>query len=108
MMHPTQSAPPVTTTLTALRATPVNPAEAAQARLFEQALRAEFAELNRIANTVAARVTQPDRPDCDSPRQPAQLSRIHARIGEVDRLLAALQNRFPHVRFANELPSASA
>lgn len=83
----------------------VNPAEVAQARVFEKVLHAEFVELNRIATTMAARPTASEQ---SGSRQPAQLSRIHARIGEVHGLLEALRDRFPHVRLASELPSASA
>lgn len=128
MVHPTQSAPlalprnsmpdrghwatlsPVshqTFGPTGLMAPPVNPAELAQARLFEKTLQAEFVELNRIAGTMAARPAASQQSGAGG-AQPPQLSRIHARIGEVHRLLEALRDRFPHVRLASELPSASA
>lgn len=74
---------------------PVNPAEVAQARLFEKALQAEYVELNRIAGTMVARPTASE----------AHRSRINARIGEVHGLLEALRDRFPHVRLASELSS---
>ena len=128
MVHPTQSAPlafprnsipdrghwatvsPVSHqmfTPTEVLPRPVNPAELAQARLFEKALQAEFVELNRVAGTLAARPTASQQSDAGGTQSP-QLSRIHARIGEVHRLLEALRGRFPHVRLASELPSASA
>lgn len=127
MVHPTQSAPlalprnsmpdrghwatvsPVSHKMfapTEVLPRPVNPAELAQARLFEKTLEAEFVELNRIAGGLAARPTASQGGAGGS--QPPQLSRIHARIGEVHRLIEALRDRFPHVRLASELPSASA
>lgn len=65
---------------------PTQPAEIAQARVFEQLLQAECAELRDLAHRV--------KPD-DSERAMA-LTQIHARLEEVDGLLRALQGRFPH------------
>lgn len=58
-----------------IAARPVRPAEAAQARLFEDILRAEIAELLNLPSDAR--------------------SELGARIQEVDRLLKALRDRFP-------------
>src|ERR1700761_386790 len=59
---------------------PAQPAEIAQARVFERLLRAECAELQELEHS---------RPSGD-------LTQIRARIDEVQGLLRALQGRFPH------------
>ena len=56
---------------------PLNPAEVAQARRFEQILRAEIAKLEQLAG-----------------RWPADLVEVRGRIDEARRLLETLQGRF--------------
>ncbi|MBO0864441.1 MAG: hypothetical protein J2P16_05145 [Mycobacterium sp.] len=76
-------------------AAPPTSAEVAQARLFEAILQAEFAHLNALAYTMAGpldRLKQADLGGCQPSRE---LMLVHARIDEVQRLLAALQGRFP-------------
>jgi hypothetical protein len=73
---------------------PVQPAEVAQARVFEGLLQAECTELRELAHRIAAGVHQ--QPDSDSSQPPRDLHQIHARIDEVHGLLQALQGRFPH------------
>jgi hypothetical protein len=69
-------------------ARPVNAADMAQARLFDDILERENAELHQRAAKIAA--------SCDGGNPcPDELRRIHARITEVRRLLDALRDRFP-------------
>lgn len=69
---------------------PVQPAEIAQARVFERLLQAECAELQELAR----RMYQQAEPDDSRPS--GELTQIRARIDEVHGLLRALQGRFPH------------
>jgi hypothetical protein len=69
---------------------PAQPAEVAQARVFERLLRAECAELQELAHRIA-RQSEPD-----GSRPSGELAQLRARIDEVDGLLRALQGRFPH------------
>jgi hypothetical protein len=71
-----------------LQRRPPQPAEIAQARVFERLLQAECAELTDLAHRMAGEKYQQSEPD--------ELSQIRARIDEVDDLLRALQGRFPH------------
>jgi hypothetical protein len=73
---------------------PAQPAEIAQARVFERLLRAECVELQELAHRMAADKSQ--HPGPDDARLPGELTEIRARIDEVDGLLRALQGRFPH------------
>lgn len=63
---------------------PAQPAEIAQARVFERLLQAECAELQELAHRM------------DDFRPSGELTQIRARIDEVHGLLRALQGRFPH------------
>ena len=72
---------------------PVNPAEVAQARVFEGLLRAESAELQELAFRTAGAVDQ--QSDMDSSAPSWDLMQIRARIDEVQCLLQALRRRFP-------------
>ena len=72
---------------------PVNPAEVAQARVFEGLLRAESAELQELAFRTAGAVDQ--QSDMDSSAPSWDLMQIRARIDEVQGLLQALRGRFP-------------
>lgn len=69
---------------------PPQPAEIAQARVFERLLQAECVELQELAHRAAADKYQPD-----DVRSAAELTQIRARIDEVHGLLRALQGRFP-------------
>jgi hypothetical protein len=73
---------------------PVQPAEVAQARVFEGLLQAECAELYELAHRMAGAVDQ--QPEKDSATPPWDLLQIRARIDEVQHLLQALRGRFPH------------
>ena len=72
---------------------PVNPAEVAQARVFERLLHAESAELQELACRMAGAVDQ--QSDLDRSASSWDLMQIRARIDEVQRLLQALRGRFP-------------
>jgi hypothetical protein len=72
---------------------PAQPAEIAQARLFEGLLKAECAELQELAQRVAG---ANQRPEPDDSRWSGDLAQIRARVDEVHHLLRALQGRFPH------------
>lgn len=72
---------------------PVQPAEIAQARVFERLLQAEYADLDELAHRMAGAVDrQPDHEGCPPSWD---LMQIRARIDEVQRLLQALRGRFP-------------
>jgi hypothetical protein len=73
---------------------PAQPAEVAQARVFERLLQAEWAELQELARRMAGDKYQ--QPEPDDSRPSGELTQIRARIDEVDGLLRALQGRFPH------------
>ena len=74
----------------ALPRRPAQPAEIAQARVFERLLQAECAELQELAHRIA------QQPGPDDSRPSGELTQIRARIDEVHGLLRALQGRFPH------------
>ena len=69
------------------------PAEIAQARVFEGLLQAECAELQELAHRMTGDKYQ--QPEPDGVRSSGELTQIRARIDEVHRLLRALQERFP-------------
>ena len=73
---------------------PAQPAEIAQARVFERLLQAECAELQELAHRMAGGTYQ--QPEPGDSRPSGELTQIRARIDEVDGLLQALQRRFPH------------
>ena len=73
---------------------PAQPAEIAQARVFERLLQAECAELQELAHRMAGDKYQ--QPEPDDSRPSGELTQIRARIDEVHGLLRALQGRFPH------------
>jgi hypothetical protein len=72
---------------------PPQPAEIAQARVFERLLQAECAELQELAHRMAGDNYQ--QPEPNDSRPPGELTQIRARIDEVHGLLRALQGRFP-------------
>ena len=73
---------------------PPQPAEIAQARVFEGLLQAECAELQELAHRIAGAMDQLS--DSDSSQSSRDLMQMRARIDEVHGLLQALQRRFPH------------
>ena len=70
------------------------PAEIAQARVFERLLRAECAELQQLSDRMAGDKYQ--QPEPDDSRPSGDLAQIRTRVDEVHGLLRALQGRFPH------------
>ena len=85
---------PAFSAASALQRRPAQPAEIAQARVFERLLQAECAELQELAHRMAGDNYQQLGPD--DPRSPGELAQIRARIDEIDGLLRALRGRFPH------------
>lgn len=84
-------------------ARPPHPADVAQSRLFDDLIQAEIRELRALA--ALAERTWRDRSErhTEAPtRLPESVLRVHARIAEVERMLAALRGRFP----GNEICSA--
>jgi hypothetical protein len=73
---------------------PAQPAEIAQARVFERLLQAECAELQELAHRMAGDKYQQTEPDDSRPS--GELTQLRARIDEIHGLLRALQGRFPH------------
>jgi cobalamin biosynthesis Mg chelatase CobN len=73
---------------------PAEPAEIAQARLFERLLQAECAELQELAHRMAGDKYQQPQPEDSRPS--GELAQVRARMDEVHGLLRALQGRFPH------------
>jgi len=73
---------------------PAQPAEIAQARVFERLLQAECAELQELAHRMAG--NQHQQPEPDDSRPSGDLAQIRARVDEVHGLLRALQGRFPY------------
>jgi hypothetical protein len=90
----TTSGSPAFSTASVFPRRPAQPAEIAQARVFERLLQAECAELQELAHRMAGDKYQQAEPD-DS-RLSGELTQIRARIDEVDGLLRALKGRFPH------------
>ena len=84
---------PAFSAATVLPRRPAQPAELAQARVFERLLQAECAELQELAHRMAGDKYQ--QPEPDDFRPSGELE-IRARIDEVHGLLRALQRRFPH------------
>ncbi|MCW2687888.1 MAG: hypothetical protein JWR37_2778 [Mycobacterium sp.] len=76
-------------------ARPVQAADVAQARLFDEILQSEIAELDELAEAAERRwLRRRERgPGADTP--PAPLLRLRERAAEVRRLLGALRDRFP-------------
>ena len=93
--HPrTVSGSPPHSAASVLPRRPAQPAEIAQARVFERLLEAEGVELQELANRIARDSDQ--RPGPDESRASDDLTALHARIDEVHALLRTLHKRFPH------------
>jgi hypothetical protein len=75
------------------KSVPAQPAEIAQARVFEALLQAERAELLDLASRTGRGIDQ--MPDSDGSQPVQQRTEIRARLNEVHRLLHALRGRFP-------------
>lgn len=99
--EPTCSPPTLAATDTLERR--VEPAEVAQARLFEGTLQAEFVELHHIAHRMAGPLH--GQPDLNGHEPARYLLRIQARINEIQCLLQALRGRFPHSWYDGGLPA---
>jgi len=84
---------PAFSAASALLRRPPQPAEIAQARVFERLLQAECAELQELAHRMAGDKYQ--QPEPNDSRLSGELTQIRARIDEVHNLLRALQGRFP-------------
>jgi hypothetical protein len=69
---------------------PSSAGDIAQARLFDDILHDEIAELQELAAAIEARAGERDEP-----RHNKELQRVNARINEVLRMLDALRDRFP-------------
>jgi hypothetical protein len=90
----TVSGSPASSASSVLPHRPAQPAEIAQARVFERLLQAECAELQELAHRMAGDKYR--QPEPDDSRPSGELTQIRARIDEVDGLLRALKGRFPH------------
>lgn len=71
----------------------VNPADAAQARLFETILQVEIAQLQQLVAVLNSGCGEDSFSDL---RPPETLSELRARIEDVHRLLQRLRDRFPY------------
>ncbi|WP_375484657.1 hypothetical protein [uncultured Mycobacterium sp.] len=71
----------------------VNPADAAQARLFETILQMEIAQLQQLVAVLNSGRGEASMADG---RPPETLSELCARIEDVHHLLQRLRDRFPH------------
>jgi hypothetical protein len=71
----------------------VNPADAAQARLFEAILQAEIAQLQQVVAVLNSGCGDDSFSDG---RPPETLSELRVRIEDVHRLLQRLRDRFPN------------
>ena len=89
-LQSTATGSPAFSAARALPRRPAQPAEIAQARVFERLLQAECAELQELAHRIA------QQSDPHDSRPSGELTQIRAHIDEVRGLLRALQGRFPH------------
>ena len=76
-------------------ARPVHAADMAQARLFDDILHGEIAELEDQAASAEARWMRRRERGLGDEKPPAALARLRYRIAEAQRLLNALRDRFP-------------
>lgn len=75
-------------------ARPVHPADQAQARLFDDLIRCEIAELEELAATAEARWTRRRESGIGDDHVPEAMVRLRARLQEAHDLLGALRDRF--------------
>jgi hypothetical protein len=77
-------------------ARPAHPADAAQARMFDDILQGEIAELEELAASMERRwLRRCERGIDDENRPPEGLVRMRGRVSEARQLLDALRERFP-------------
>ena len=77
-------------------ARPAHPADAAQARMFDDILQGEIAELEQLAASMERRwLRRCERGIDDENRPPEGLVRMRGRVLEARRLLDSLRDRFP-------------
>ena len=76
-------------------ARPANGADLAQARLFDDILHSELAELQDQAASAEARWLRRRECGTSEAKPPVALTQLRARIAEAQRLLDALRERFP-------------
>lgn len=93
--HPLPKPPNVRRICSAADVAPraVTLADTGQARFFEAILQGEIVELRRLVKSMTSRWTAGGTGEH---RPPETLTELAARIGELDRLLKALRDRFPH------------
>lgn len=73
---------------------PINDADLAQARVFEEILQQELAELEQLVAAAAARRANRIHRDGAALQPSDELVRLRGRLTEVQRLLGALRHRF--------------
>jgi hypothetical protein len=78
------------------RERPVQTADVAQARLFDEILQGEIAELEEIAEAAERQWLQRRVRGAGEDSLPDSLVRLGERVAEAHRLLNALRERFPH------------
>jgi hypothetical protein len=77
-------------------ARPAHPADVAQARMFDAIMQGEIAELEAIVTSMEQRwLKRCERGIDDAHRPPEALVRMRGRVSEAQRLLDALEARFP-------------
>jgi hypothetical protein len=75
---------------------PAHPADIAQARMFDTVLQGEIAELEELVASMEQRwLRRCERGIDDERRPPESILRMRGRVSEAQRLLDALQDRFP-------------
>jgi hypothetical protein len=75
---------------------PAHPADIAQARMFDTVLQGEIAELEELVASMEQRwLRRCERGIDDQRRPPESILRMRGRVLEAQRLLDALQDRFP-------------
>ncbi len=77
-------------------ARPANPADVAQARMFDAIMQGEIAELEELVASMERRwLRRCERGIDDENRPPENLVRMRGRVSEAQQLLDALRDRFP-------------
>jgi hypothetical protein len=77
-------------------ARPANPADVAQARMFDAIMQGEIAELEQLVASMEKRwLRRCERGIDDENRPPENLVRMRGRVSEAQQLLDALRDRFP-------------
>lgn len=77
-------------------ARPANPADVAQARMFDAIMQGEIAELEQLVASMEKRwLRRCEQGIDDENRPPENLVRMRGRVSEAQQLLDALRDRFP-------------